>query len=148
MYLNALLVAQQTTGDSGGGDTVILAAFITAVGVVLAALTTVLGQRNSARLDAIEKKQDALTAAIDRLERRMEDGLARLADRIDRLYSNPSRFPDAPPPPSDHMEDLRRTIRVSLEDLAREQPELLPPFQVPDHLGDDEPGGKQQDPPS
>jgi uncharacterized membrane-anchored protein YhcB (DUF1043 family) len=141
MYLRALLVAQ-TTVEAGGGDTGIIVAVITAVGVVLAALITVLGQRNTARLDAIEKKQDTLGAAIERVERRLEDGLARLADRIDRLYSNPSRFTDLPPPSSEeHLERLGKSIRVSLEDLARERPDILQRFEVPDDLGEEEPGG-------
>ncbi len=38
------------------------------------------------RLDAIEKDQASLGAAIERLERRIDDGLGRLTDRIDRLF--------------------------------------------------------------
>lgn len=120
MYLNALLVAQQASPDGGGGDTAILAAFITAAAVVLAALITILGQRNSARLDAIEKKQDQLGSAIERVERRMEDALARLTDRIDRLYSNPPRFTPTVPNAAEGsageeaIAELERAVRRTL----------------------------------
>jgi outer membrane murein-binding lipoprotein Lpp len=64
----------QTTAEPGGGDTAIIVPVITAIGVVLGTLITVLGQRNTARLDAIEKNQSAFSAAIERLERRLEAG--------------------------------------------------------------------------
>ena len=88
------LLLAQAVSDSNS-DTGVIVAVITAVSFVLAALVTVLGQRSNARLRAIEKSQEALSAALDRLERRMEDGFARLADRVDRLYA--SRAPSPPP---------------------------------------------------
>jgi hypothetical protein len=85
--MSAFTIAQEATG--GGADTAVVVAVISAVGVVLGALVSVFGLRLGARLDAIEKGQAALAATCERLERRMEDGLARLADRIDRLYGSP-----------------------------------------------------------
>lgn len=88
--MSPLVLAQAAVEPvaQGGSDTGIIVAVISAVGVVLAALVTVIGQRNGARLDAIEKGQTGLAATIERLERRMEDGSARLADRIDHLYGS------------------------------------------------------------
>jgi hypothetical protein len=76
--MSAFTIAQEATG--GGADTAVVVAVISAVGVVLGALVSVFGLRLGARLDAIEKGQAALAATCE---------LARLADRIDRLYGSP-----------------------------------------------------------
>lgn len=96
------LLLAQAVGDSNS-DTAVVVAVVTAVGLFLAALVTGLSQRNNARLASIEKSQEALSAALERLERRMEDGFARLTDRVDRLYdsrtpSPPATFLDLPVP--------------------------------------------------
>jgi hypothetical protein len=71
--VSALVVAQEAA--SGGADTAVVVAAISAVGVVLAALVTVIGQRSGSRLDGldrridgVEKHQEGLLAAVERLE--------------------------------------------------------------------------------
>lgn len=107
--VTALALAQRAADN--GSDTGIIVAAITAAGVVLAALVSLFGLRMGARLDAIEKSQGALGAAIDRLERRMEDGLARLAERVDRLYGSATARP-APTTTSEDLERFKRFIGV------------------------------------
>lgn len=96
----------------------VVAALVGAVGVVLAALIARSDRRADTRyedlakqLGDVEKGQGALGAAIERLERRMEDGLARLADRIDRLYGSAP----AGPAPTTTSEDLERFKRFITE---------------------------------
>lgn len=130
MRVLALAVVQPAAG--GDSNTAIVVAAIGAVGLILAALITVIGSRSKDRFDAIDRRFDAiekaqagLAAALERLERRMEDGLVRLADRIDRLYGTGSRTP--PRPRSPIVEVVRPSDEPSDELVDRVAERLLQP---------------------
>ncbi len=107
--VSALTLAQAA---GGGGLNLDTGTVVAVVGAVLAALVSVFGLRLGARLAAIEKGQDGLASGLERLERRLDDGLARLTDRIDRLYGTSSGPPSAPlgsgPTPLERLEQVIR----------------------------------------
>jgi hypothetical protein len=76
-------------------------------------------------MDGIEKNQAALLGIIEHLERRIDDGLSRLADRIDRLYG-------ATPPASTskevEMDEVAAMFRAALRGSrpVGEEPEQRP----------------------
>lgn len=87
--------------------------------------------------------------AVDRLKRRMEDGLARLADRIDRLYASPSPYGDKGTTAPTTKEDLQRFekfVRTVFQDVPGEARPGLQRFEVPDDLGGQDPGVEEQGP--
>ncbi len=80
------MVSALTLAQAAGGGGLALTLVVAVVGAVLAALVTLFGLRLTAHLVAIEKGQGGLVGAFERLERRLDDGLARVGDRFDRLY--------------------------------------------------------------
>ncbi len=106
--VSALTLAQAA---GGGGLNLDTGTVVAVVGAVLAALVSLFGLRLGARLAAIEKGQEGLVGALDRLERRLDDGLARLTDRFDRL--------------TDRIDRLYRDADEISTQLVREQLEQM-----------------------
>ncbi len=79
--VSAFTFAQAAGGGGLNRDTgtvvAVLGTVLAALGTVLAALVSVFGLRLEARLAAIEKGQEGLAGALDRLERRLVDALVR-----------------------------------------------------------------------
>lgn len=83
----AAVVAQ--AGGGATSDTGVIVAVIGAAAVIVSAIVGLVGQRNASLLAVVEKQLDGLGAILDRLDRKLDEGLARLTDCIDRLYEPP-----------------------------------------------------------
>ncbi len=112
--VSALTLAQAA---GGGGLNLDTGTVVAVVGAVLAALVSLFGLRLGARLAAIEKGQEGQASALDRLERRLDEGFARLTGRLDGLYRlellPQDRFsgrPSAPRTGADPLELLEEVI--------------------------------------